>query len=109
ESRPPSWQDESGYSESKWSNRYTLNPYPAITDNAATTVRCVSAVRCLGGFHEVAGRRRAMTRGSLTFKETDLRRAIKSAIKAGLHISGFEITKAGSIVVHAGKPTEDPV
>jgi len=33
-------------------------------------------------------------------------RAIKCAIKAGLHVAGFEITKAGSIVVHAGKPAE---
>jgi hypothetical protein len=48
-----------------------------------------------------------MTRGPLTFKETDLVRAIKSAVKAGLHVVGFEITKAGSIVVHAGKPAEE--
>jgi hypothetical protein len=47
-----------------------------------------------------------VTRGPLTFKETDLVRAIKSAVKAGLHVVGFEITKSGSIVVHAGKPTE---
>ena len=32
-------------------------------------------------------------------------RAIRCAIKAGLHVAGFEITKAGSIVVHA-KPAE---
>jgi hypothetical protein len=48
-----------------------------------------------------------MTRGPLTFKESDLMRAIKTAIKAGLHVAGFEITKAGSIVVHAGKPSEE--
>jgi hypothetical protein len=47
-----------------------------------------------------------MTRGPLSFKETDLLRALKTAIKAGLHVAGFEITKAGSIVVHAGKPDE---
>jgi hypothetical protein len=45
-----------------------------------------------------------MTRGPLSFKETDLMRAIKCALKAGLQVAGFEITKAGSIVVHAGKP-----
>jgi hypothetical protein len=50
-----------------------------------------------------------MTRGPLSFKETDLMRAINCAIKAGLHVAGFEITKAGSIVVHAGKPAEEPV
>lgn len=47
-----------------------------------------------------------MTRGPLSFKETDLMRAIKCALKAGLHVAGFEITKAGSILVHAGKPAE---
>ena len=36
-------------------------------------------------------------------------RAIKSAIKAGLQVAGFEINpKTGSIVVHAGKPAEEP-
>ena len=44
-----------------------------------------------------------MTRGPLSFKETDLMRAIKCAIKAGLHVAGFEITKTGSIVVHVNK------
>ena len=47
-----------------------------------------------------------MTRGPISFRETDLVRAIKCAIKAGLHVAGFEITKAGHIVVHAGKPAE---
>jgi hypothetical protein len=47
-----------------------------------------------------------MTRGPLSFKESDLMRAIKCAIKAGLQVAGYEITKAGSIVVHVGKPTE---
>jgi hypothetical protein len=47
-----------------------------------------------------------MTRGPLSFKESDLMRAIKCAIKAGLHVAGYEITKAGSIVVHVGKPAE---
>jgi hypothetical protein len=48
-----------------------------------------------------------MTRGPLTFKETDLMRAIKCAIKAGLQVAGFEITKAGSILVHVGEPAND--
>jgi hypothetical protein len=46
-----------------------------------------------------------MTRGPLSFKETDLMRAIK----AGLHVAGYEITKTGSIVVHVGKPTDEPI
>jgi hypothetical protein len=50
-----------------------------------------------------------MTRGPLSFKETDLMRAIKCAIKAGLHVAGYEITKTGSIVVHVGKPTDEPI
>lgn len=47
-----------------------------------------------------------MTRGPLSFKETDLVRAIKSALKAGLQVSGFKITKAGSIVIMTGQPAE---
>ena len=47
-----------------------------------------------------------MTRGPVSFKESDLMRAIRVAIKAGLHLTGFEITRAGSILVHAGKPAE---
>ena len=50
-----------------------------------------------------------MTRGPLSFKETDLVRAIKSAIKAGLHVAGFEINpKTGSILIHAGEPPDGP-
>jgi hypothetical protein len=48
-------------------------------------------------------------RGPLSFKETDLVRAIKSALKAGLQVAGFEITKAGSIVVMTCKPAEAPL
>jgi len=51
-----------------------------------------------------------MSRGPLRFKQTDLVRAIKSAIKAGLHVVGFEISpKTGNIVVHAdAKSDSDP-
>ena len=49
-----------------------------------------------------------MTRGPLSFKETDLVRAINSAVKAGLHVAGFEINpKTGCILVHVGKPTAE--
>jgi len=45
-----------------------------------------------------------MGSGPLSFKETDLVRAIKSALKAGLHVVGFEISpKTGNILVHASK------
>jgi hypothetical protein len=48
-----------------------------------------------------------MTRGPLRFKETDLVRAIKSALKAGLQVAGFEINPStGNIVVHTDKPEE---
>ena len=46
-------------------------------------------------------------RGPLAFKGTDLKRAIITAREAGLEISRFEITKAGSIIVHIGKPDND--
>ena len=44
-----------------------------------------------------------MTRGPISFKGTDLKRAINTAKDAGLEVSHFEITKAGSIVVHVSK------
>jgi|RhiMethySRZTD1v2_1073278.scaffolds.fasta_scaffold4044067_2 hypothetical protein len=48
-----------------------------------------------------------MTRGPLRFKETELVRAIKSALKAGLQVAGFEINPTtGNIVVHTDKPEE---
>ena len=49
-----------------------------------------------------------MTRGPLSFKETDLMRAIKCALKAGLQVAGFEINpKTGIILVHIGQPAND--
>ena len=47
-----------------------------------------------------------MTRGPLSFKEADLKRAVKSARAAGLQISSVEVTKAGNIIVHVCKRTE---
>jgi hypothetical protein len=43
-----------------------------------------------------------MTRGPSTFKGNDLKRAIRTAKEAGLEVKSFEITKAGSIIVHIG-------
>jgi hypothetical protein len=47
-----------------------------------------------------------MTRGPLTFKGTDLKRALATAKDAGFDIVSFEITKAGSIVVYVGQTGE---
>ena len=45
-----------------------------------------------------------MTRGPLAFKETDLVRAIKSAVKARLRVIGAEVNpRTGNIVIHAEK------
>jgi len=44
-----------------------------------------------------------MARGPLTFRQSDLVRALKSAKAAGLEISKVEIDKDGKIVVIIGK------
>jgi hypothetical protein len=41
-----------------------------------------------------------------TFKETDVRRALSAARKAGLEIAGVKLSKNGDIVILAGKPSE---
>jgi hypothetical protein len=45
-----------------------------------------------------------------SFKLTDVKRAIKAAAQAGQQVIGFEITKAGNILVHiaTGRPTPVP-
>ena len=48
-----------------------------------------------------------MAKARLSFKETDLMRALKTATKAGLEVVGYEINpKTGNIVVHVGKTDE---
>jgi hypothetical protein len=48
-----------------------------------------------------------MGSGPLSFKDTDLMRAIKCGVKAGMHVVGYEVNpKTGTIVVHVGKPNE---
>jgi hypothetical protein len=44
-----------------------------------------------------------MTRGPITFKGTDLKRALAAAKEVGLEIRFFEIAKSGSILVHVGE------
>lgn len=46
-------------------------------------------------------------RRPISFKGSDLKRAINSAKDAGLEVSSFEITSAGSIIVRIGTPTND--
>jgi hypothetical protein len=48
-----------------------------------------------------------MTRGPLKFKETDLVRAIKSAVKAGLQVTGFKIKTTGDIEIRTSEVAED--
>jgi hypothetical protein len=48
-----------------------------------------------------------MSRAPVTFRGTDLRRAVKSVKEAGLEIARVEIAPTGSIIIHAGKPEEE--
>jgi len=49
-----------------------------------------------------------MGSGPQSFKERDLMRAIRTAIKAGLPVAGFEVNpQTGNIIVHTGKPADD--
>ena len=44
----------------------------------------------------------------LVFTKTDLARAIKATIEAGVEVGRVEITKSGSIVIYAaGKPDDE--
>lgn len=44
-----------------------------------------------------------MSRGVQGFKQTDVAKAIRAALSAGLDIQRFEIDKAGKIVVTVGQ------
>ena len=46
-------------------------------------------------------------RGPCTFRQEDLTRALKAAVKAGIEVARFEIDKAGKIVVVTGKAKEE--
>jgi hypothetical protein len=48
-----------------------------------------------------------MARGKLSFRQSDVTRAIKAAIAAGIDVARVEIDKEGKIVIVTGKP--DPV
>jgi hypothetical protein len=47
-----------------------------------------------------------MSRGPLTFRQTDLTRAVKAVRAAGVEVMRIEIDRAGKIIVVAGKPNE---
>jgi hypothetical protein len=49
-----------------------------------------------------------MARGPCTFRQTDIKRAIKGATAAGMEIARVEISKDGVIVMVPSKP-EEPV
>jgi hypothetical protein len=49
-----------------------------------------------------------MSRGPLSFKLTDLERALKGAEKAGLEVQRYEIVP-GKITVFAGKPADPQI
>jgi hypothetical protein len=47
-----------------------------------------------------------MPRGSSTFKQQDVTRAVKAVIAAGVEVQKVEIDREGKIVVVSGKPDE---
>lgn len=44
-----------------------------------------------------------MSRGALTFKQTDVTRAVKAVTAAGLEVARVEVDKGGRIIVITGK------
>jgi hypothetical protein len=48
-----------------------------------------------------------MSRGPLIFRQTDVTRAVKAVIAAGLEVARVEVDSEGRIVVIAGKPAPD--
>jgi hypothetical protein len=45
-----------------------------------------------------------MSRGPRTFKQTDVTRAVRAVVAAGVEVARVEVDKSGRIVVIAGKP-----
>jgi hypothetical protein len=47
-------------------------------------------------------------RGRVTFKESDITRALRAAVKVGLRVVGFEISPVtGNILVHTDKSEDE--
>jgi hypothetical protein len=45
-----------------------------------------------------------MARGSLTFRQADITRALKAVVAAGAEVVRVEVDKEGKIVIVVGKP-----
>jgi hypothetical protein len=45
-----------------------------------------------------------VSRGPLPFRQTDVARAVKGAVAAGLTVQRVEVDKAGKIIVVVGEP-----
>jgi hypothetical protein len=50
-----------------------------------------------------------MARGVCTFKQSDVTKAVKAVVAAGIDVARVEVDKNGRIVVIAGKPAHDTV
>jgi hypothetical protein len=48
-----------------------------------------------------------MSRGPCTFKQSDVTKAVKAVVAAGVDVARVEVGKDGRIVVIAGKPSPD--
>jgi hypothetical protein len=44
-----------------------------------------------------------MARGQCTFKQSDVTKAVKAVVAAGVHVARVEVDKEGRIVVVAGR------
>ena len=49
-----------------------------------------------------------MSRGAHKFKQADVTKALKGAVKAGLAVKRVEIDREGKIIVFTGRPDEAP-
>jgi hypothetical protein len=47
-----------------------------------------------------------MSRKASTFRQTDITRAVKAVVAAGVEVARIKIAKDGSIEIDAGKPVE---
>jgi hypothetical protein len=47
-----------------------------------------------------------MPRGSCTFKQGDITKAVKAVVAAGVQVARVEVDREGRIIVVVGKPVE---
>ena len=47
-----------------------------------------------------------MSRGRQHFRQTDVTKAVKAVVRAGVEVGRVEISPEGRIIVIAGRPTE---